>query len=423
MTGIGKAEQIFLSYSLSDRDAAIALRGSLAQLDMTVFRDQDSIRVGDNWLQRLQDALQGCRGFIVLIGRDGVRRWVGAEVQVALLRNIAAYDDSERLPIFPVMLPDGDPQALPPFLKLFQLHRWQPDADLPQDLLQAIRDKMELLDEGSTFEGCPFLGLSAFQPKHAQLFFGRRKETLEALQYLGTQRETNPGDIRMDGQFCRWLQIEGNSGAGKSSLVNAGLLPLIEQGALWARTGYERWKILGPLLPGEKPLSRLAEVLEACLEPNRAKRDSLQRLKRLEEDDRALSGMLNDHKDGNTAFVLVVDQFEELFTFSKHEQKHRIDAQLACALQDKDCPLFLISTVRIDFLEGFEQLPRLSELYNQHCKRYLLKIISQQGLQEVIEQPARLAGLDVSEVTIAILNDARDEVGALPLVENALRVL
>jgi formylglycine-generating enzyme required for sulfatase activity len=420
MASTGKTDQIFLSYSRNDREAAIALRGALAQLDMTVFRDEDSIRVGDDWLQRLQDALQGCTGFVVLIGRDGVRRWVGAEVQVALGRNISPHDDSERLPIFPVMLPGGDPQALPPFLKLFQLQRWQPDADLPQDLLQAIRDQVELLDQGSTFEGCPFLGLSAFQPKHAQLFFGRRKETLEALQYLGTQRETNPGDIRVDGQFCRWLQIEGNSGAGKSSLVNAGLLPLIEQGALWARTGYEQWKILGPLLPGERPLSRLAEVLEACFEPDRARRDSLQRLKRLEEDERALSYMLNDHKDGNTAFVLVVDQFEELFTFSEHEEKHRIDAQLACALQDKDCPLFLISTVRIDFLEGFEQLPRLSELYNQHCKRFLLKIISQQGLQEVIEQ---LAGLDVSEVTTAILNDARDEVGALPLVENALRVL
>ena len=44
-------------------------------------------------------------------------------------------------------------------------------------------------------------------------------------------------------------------------------------------------------------------------------------------------------------------------------------------------------------------------------------------MREIIEQPARLAGLDVSEVTTAILNDARDEIGALPLVENALSIL
>lgn len=201
------------------------------------------------------------------------------------------------------------------------------------------------------------------------------------------------------------------------------MLPLIQQGSLWASTGYENWQILGPMMPGEKPLQWLAEVLERAFEPVPERRDSLQRLKRLEDDDRALGFMLHDHKDGDTAFLLVVDQFEELFTFSEAGEKARFDAQLANALQDKACPLFLISTVRIDFLEGFEQLSSLSELYNQYCKRYLLKAISQAGLQEAIEQPARLAGLDVSEVTTAILSDAKNEVGALPLVENALQVL
>jgi hypothetical protein len=98
--------------------------------------------------------------------------------------------------------------------------------------------------------------------------------------------------------------------------------------------------------------------------------------------------------------------------------------QLYTALQDKDCPLFVISTVRIDFLEHFEQLPCLKELYRRRvCERYLLPTVSKWGLQEVIEQPARLAGLDVSAVTTAILNDAKGEPGALPLVENALWVL
>ena len=62
-------------------------------------------------------------------------------------------------------------------------------------------------------------------------------------------------------------------------------------------------------------------------------------------------------------------------------------------------------------------------IYNQHCNHYLLKTASQAGLQEIIEQPAKLAGLDVKEITHLILNDTKDEVGALPLVENALQVL
>ncbi len=424
MADVRQTEQIFLSYSRYDREAAIFIRSALEQAGFTVFQDENAIRIGDDWMQRLQNALQGCSAFIVLIGQDGVRRWVGKEVEVALIRNISPQKESQRLPIFPVLLPGANPQSLPPFLGLLQLQQWHPDEALPSALISAIHDKMELLNQDNTFEGCPFLGLSAFQPEHAPLFFGRRLETLNALKYLGTQEQIHPEHISPSGeQFCRWLQIEGNSGAGKSSLVNAGMLPLIQQGSLWARTGYENWQILGPMMPGEKPLQRLAEVLERAFEPVPERRDSLRRLKRLEDDDRALGFMLHDHKDGDTACLLVVDQFEELFTFSEAVEKQRFDAQLAHALQDKACPLFLISTVRIDFLEGFEQLSSLSELYNQHCKRYLLKAISQAGLQEAIEQPARLAELDVSQVTTAILGDAKNEVGALPLVENALQVL
>jgi hypothetical protein len=83
----------------------------------------------------------------------------------------------------------------------------------------------------------------------------------------------------------------------------------------------------------------------------------------------------------------------------------------------------LITTVRADFLDRLERLPRLQAIYNSRCKRYFLPTISEHGLREVIEEPARLAGLDVSEVIAAILADARDEIGALPLVENALFTL
>lgn len=418
-----QTEQVFLSYSRTNLDAAIAMRSALEQAGISTFRDEDSIRVGDNWMNRLQTTLQECSAFVLLIGRDGIQRWVMAETQIALIRHLSPHDAALRLPVFPVLLPDGDLHSLPPFLSLFQIQRWQPGEDVPEALLTAIRDKVELLDNSISFEGCPFLGLSAFQREHAKLFFGRRRETLEALDSLGAQQATNPEQMHMDGQYCRWLQIEGNSGAGKSSLVNAGMLPVIEQGALWSRTGFEHWQVIGPMMPGEHPLRQLAESVEHALVADAASRDSGQRYRQFQGDAHAFVMRLRDFNAPGKAFLLVIDQFEELFTFADKAEKLQFDLQLYHALRDKDCPLFLISTVRIDFLEGFEQLPSLSELYNRHCKRYLLKTISQSGLREVIEQPARLAGLDVSAVTTAILQDAREEPGALPLVENALRVL
>lgn len=419
-----QTERVFLSYSRSDLDAAIAMRAALEQAGISTFRDEDSIQVSDNWMNRLQDTLQGCSAFVLLIGRDGVQRWVMAETQIALIRNFSPHDDSERLPIFPVLLPDGDLHSLPPFLNLFQIQRWSPQEPVPDALLAAIRAKAELLDQSITFEGCPFLGLSAFQPDDAPLFFGRKRETLEALAFIGSQRDdSHPERLHRHNQFHTWLQVQGNSGSGKSSLVNAGLLPLIQQGALWARTGYPHWKIIGPVMPGEKPLEALAEALQHALLPA-SERDMAGLLKLLRSDDDGLRLWLRDRKQDDTAFLLVVDQFEELFTFAEDAERLCFDRQLAAALQDKDCPLFLISTVRIDFLEHFERLPLLSELENSDvCKRYTLKTITQAGLRGVIEQPARLAGLDVSEVTTAMLNEAREEPGALPLVENALRVL
>ena len=418
---------IFLSYSRTDREACIALRSALEQVGLALFQDEDKIRIGDQWLTRLEETLQGCRAFVVLIGRDGIQRWVGAEVQVALNRYFSPHDDARRLPIFPILLDEATPESLPPFLALFQTEIWSPGKPLPAQLIEAIQAKVIRIDDSQFFEGCPFLGLSAFSRNDARLFFGRRQETLQALACLGDQQQTNPEQLYQcsGSTYYRWLQIEGNSGSGKSSLVNAGMLPMIEQGALWARTGFEHWRILGPMMPGNCPLAKLAETLEQGLIEDREKRDSLKRLKRLEEDHRALAFAIKDFKHANdkTAFLLIVDQFEELFTFADITERKKFDALLANALQDLECPLFLISTVRADFLDRFEYLPDLQTIYNSQCKRYFLPLISTKGIREIIEQPARLAGLDVTEVSFAILNDAKDEIGALPLVENALYIL
>jgi formylglycine-generating enzyme required for sulfatase activity len=424
-SAVHPAPSIFVSYSRNDREACIALRAALKAAGFDVFTDEESIQLGERWLTRLEEALNSSCGFVLLVGRDGVQRWVGAEAQVALKHHLSPHDDAQRLPIFPLLLDGADQESLPPFLSLFQAARWSPSQPVPSELLEALRTRRTRFDYQQPFEGCPFLGLNSFSRGDARLFFGRRKETIEALDCLGDQQQSSPERLRASGgnHYSRWLQIEGNSGAGKSSLVSAGILPHIEQGGLWARTGFEHWVLLGPMMPGVNPTAKLAEILEHGLIEDPAQRDSLARLERLQRDERALSFALRDFKQEQVGFLLIVDQFEELFTFSDERPRKAFDALLANALQDPHCPLFLISVVRADFLDRYEQLPRLQVIYNSLCKRYFLPTMSEHSLREVIEQPARLAGLDVRDVTATILNDARDEVGALPLVENALFTL
>ncbi len=408
-----EAVKVFLSYSCNDQNAATLLHMQLKRAGLSVFKDDKNIRWSDLWLDRLQDAVESCNAFVVLVGRDGVKRWIGAETQVALNRYFGPHDNAERLPIFPILLNGTQPETLPAFLRLFQARPWNGSDFLPDELLDQIREQTIVPDKRTAFEGCPFVGLAAYRIDQAHLFFGRQKETLDALACFFDSRPDRPA--------VRWLEINGNSGSGKSSLMQAGLLPLIDQGWLW-RPGrrFETWTRIGPMMLGAHPLEMLAE----CLSHEFGGMAGI--VQELAKGDDALRFWLRERKGKtrDTAFLLAIDQFEELFTFADPDERRRLDRLLAAALEDADCPLFVISTVRSDFLDRFaEDLPRLVAVRNRQGRPWTLAPIGDDALREVIEGPARLAGLDVSEVKGLILEQAEDKPGALPLVQNALEWL
>ena len=447
-------DQIFISYARPEHiEAARVLRAEFQSKGLRVFLDEASIRSGDNWVQKLEDALQSCRVFIVLVGQTRIERWVGAEVQIALARHYArrapiddvatAGDGPERilshnaqvrqaLPrILPVLVDGVAPAVLPPFLSLFQATPWRQTEAVPSALLDEINKEQQALAVAFKLphDKCPYQGLASFESEHAALFFGRRRETLEALAKLGDQSQKNPDGLRGVGglKYIRWLQIEGASGAGKSSLVKAGMLPAIESGALWGRTGFLRWHVLGPMAPGRDPVENLAAAYEAVFVPEEQRRDRTRLAAELRQKSGVFAAKLKDRlTDKETAFLLVVDQFEELYTFAEDSVRRDFEALLVNALQDPECPLFMISTMRWDFTHRIEEsTSAFRTLYGDQdrCWHYPLLSPDVQGLQEAIEMPARLAGLDVGKVTAVILSDAEEEIGALPLVEYALTEL
>jgi hypothetical protein len=101
---------VFPSSSRNKLDAATNLRRQLERGGLAVFHDQKN-NEGDLWLTRLQDAVEACGSFVVLVGRNGVRRWIGAETQVALSRYFGPHDDESRLPIFPILLGPTGPSS------------------------------------------------------------------------------------------------------------------------------------------------------------------------------------------------------------------------------------------------------------------------------------------------------------------------
>jgi formylglycine-generating enzyme required for sulfatase activity len=161
-------------------------------------------------------------------------------------------------------------------------------------------------------------------------------------------------------------------------------------------------------------------VLERGLKPEPHQRDMQSRRDRLAADKDALRFAIHEWKEPGTGYLLVIDQMEELLAPIDAEQRAQFDRLLAVALEDVECPLFVISTIRSDFIDRFNLLPSLGRLQNTLCKAYRLYGMSTESLREAIELPARLAGLDVSEVASLMVGEAEDEPGALPLVENAL---
>ena len=243
---------VFLSYAGADRAVAARVFQGLRAAGANVWWDRDGIGWGDNWLDTLQRTLSECSAYVILLGSSGVRRWVKAELQIATRRHF-----ENDLPVFPLLLHGVTPDDLPPFLSVLQAQ------SLPEDLerfdfrklaerLAAVPDRADEAPPEIADGDCPFPGLEAFREDDARFFFGRQSETVEALRQLG------PG---LDGIYRRWLQIEGPSGVGKSSLVRAGLVPAIRRG--WIEEGdRRRWRVAPPLRPGADPIENLADSLK-----------------------------------------------------------------------------------------------------------------------------------------------------------------
>lgn len=411
----GQDRTVFLSFTSLDREAARAVVAGLREAGIDVWWDEGGIGWGDDWQSKIEQALSRCGAYLILLGRGGVRRWVKPELGVAFKRNV---DDG--LPILPLLLDGVSPESMPPFLSLRQAR------PLPADLslfdFTALAAELRAVSEPTVvplLQGSPFPGLLSFDEDRKDFFLGRQSDTLALLARLGRG---------LDGVQRRWIQVEGPSGVGKSSLVRAGLIPAVRAG--WAEEGPQaaKWSFV-VVRPGSQPLETLAAALEREIGRNEVPKTLFERLEELRhsQGDKAdLRYLLKVAFPEGSRLLLVIDQLEELFTLTTdREALARLDALLASALEDLDGPLYLVTTIRSDFLPHIGELPRLQGLLNALAGRYDLQPLGLAGLREIVRIPARRAGLTWSERSLPerIVEDAIRERAPLPLVANVLRLL
>jgi hypothetical protein len=261
----------------------------------------------------------------------------------------------------------------------------------------------------------PYKGLRAFQEADAAEFFGRAAQIQRMLARLGARALSSPTDTQTQTQQgpTRFLAVVGPSGSGKSSLVKAGLVPALRRGGL---PGSERWFIVS-MLPGAHPLEELEIGLLRLAEK------PIGLMEQLRRDERGLLRAARLALPEESELLLVIDQFEELFTLvaDKDETSHFL-ANLVAAVSDPHSHVRVIITLRADFYDRPLMDPAFSGLMQKYTE--VVAPLSADELAEAIQKPAEQAGavFEAGLVT-AIIADLKDQPGGLPLLQYALTEL
>jgi WD40 repeat protein/DNA-binding SARP family transcriptional activator len=268
----------------------------------------------------------------------------------------------------------------------------------------------------------PFKGLEFFDVADADLFFGRETLTARLVQRLFSAESGG-----------RFLAVVGASGSGKSSLVRAGLVAALQRGNPLADgasppEGSHRWPAV-IITPTTSPLEALAVSLTHDVESVSAAATLMDDLAR---DGRSLHlyarRMLSPNRSRHR-LLLVVDQFEELFTQCRDPAQRRafvdnlLTAANASPLGEKegsdDGPTVVVITLRADFYHHCAQFENL-RLALENYQIYIGPMTPEE-LRRTIEEPARAGGWDFEPGLVdLLLRDVGEEPGALPLLSHAL---
>jgi formylglycine-generating enzyme required for sulfatase activity len=393
--------------------------------DAHIFLAPKSLRVGGFWLPELAKEIAEASVFVLLVGPSGLGPWQVIEYYEALDRRVKQQG-------FPVILLLLDGQAAPglPFLR--QLH-WimAPDPSSEKCLAQL----MDAADGGGTTPGAlwrhtaPYRGLLAMTEADTDFFFGRERETGEVIGALATTPSKLP-------------VLLGNSGVGKSSVAQAGVLAALMRqeypetegdAGTWpqAFSDSRRWCVL-KLKPGKEPVRALVEpfIRTWQFDPTDPRRETRQSewIENLTQGRGTLRGLLDATEDrlqevGQSkppAFLLYIDQGEELYVRADERQRHRFSKIVAEGLSDPRVRALM--SMRADF---YGELQKDEPLFAVH-RLINVPPLRETELHDVVSRPAELlsARFETDRLASSIAQRAAEEStkdsGALPLLSYLL---
>jgi len=259
----------------------------------------------------------------------------------------------------------------------------------------------------------PFPGLRPFESSETHLFFGRDGQSDELLRILANHR---------------FVAVVGTSGSGKSSLVRAGVLPALQRGFMIGAGS--SWRI-AMMRPGASPIENLATALDLSDPGANGELGAGSRQILLDATLRRNSFGLAEaarmtRTEPRENLLLVVDQFEEIFRLSSErnavydvEDAAEFVRLLTEAVRQLESPIYVLITMRSDFLGDCAQFQGLPEIMNR--AQYLIPRMTREQRREAIEGPVAVGGATITPRLIQrLLNDVGDAPDQLPILQHAM---
>ncbi|MCI0751281.1 MAG: High-affnity carbon uptake protein Hat/HatR [Flammeovirgaceae bacterium] len=260
----------------------------------------------------------------------------------------------------------------------------------------------------------PFPGLRPFKIEESHLFFGREGQSDEVLLKLSKSR---------------FVSVIGPSGSGKSSFIFCGVLPILYGGFLTDAS--PNWEVV-VTRPGAGPIDNMAESLlknnpeyqAADVEDKKIKRTIFSTLLRSSSLG-LVEAIEQTRKRADVNYLVLVDQFEELFRFKDSTDPNSVNETLEFvnllieAINYPDAPIYVGITMRSDFIGDCAQFPDLTRKIND--SHYLIPQMTREQKRRAIEGPVAVGGAKIaSRLVQQLLNDLGDNPDQLPILQHAL---
>jgi WD40 repeat protein len=258
----------------------------------------------------------------------------------------------------------------------------------------------------------PFPGLRPFRYEESHLFFGREGQIDEVVKKLTAHK---------------FVAVIGTSGIGKSSFMYCGLLPILYGG--FKTDSSSLWDVV-IARPGTSPIKNLSDALSASdlkQQPDEENHEVIKNMNFM-----TLSGssaglvelVKPKFNKEQKNYLIFIDQFEELFRFKDSDVNSTDEANafiklLTEAVAQKEVPIYVVITMRSDFVGDCSQFPKLTMLIND--SQFLIPQMQREEKKQAILGPIGVMGGKIEDRLVQqILNDVGDNADALPIMQHAL---